>query len=91
MEADTRFCILGYKVWGPEEVAVKTAVLRCLYQARKLIMQRWQTILPPTVEEWVKIVNDIVWKERALYVRRGNLKKFEKMWNPWLISIGCQD
>lgn len=50
-EIDVRLCILGYRVWGVEEVTLKTAVLRCLYQARKLITQRWQSVSPPTAEE----------------------------------------
>lgn len=44
---------------------------------------------PPTVCEWIHNVNEVTWKEKVVYIKRGNLKEFEKMWKPWLEEMGC--
>ena len=80
---DPRTCILG--IW--EESTIKAAI-RCLFQARKLIAQRWQAVNPPTISEWTNVVTATVWKEKAVYAKRGNIKEFDKIWKPWLLRIG---
>lgn len=46
----------------------------------ELIAWKWQAKDPPMVVEWVKEVNDTIDKEKYIYKKRGNDKKFQKMW-----------
>ena len=64
------------------------AATRCLFQARKLIALKWQAQNPPTVAEWLNVMNSTIGKERGTWIRRGNLKKFNAIWEHWLGKIG---
>ena len=79
-----RLCILGLGEEISRMTSTSKAVLRCLFQARKLIAQRWQAGNPPSVKEWVNVVTETIWKEKVVYTKRGNIREFGKMWNPWL-------
>lgn len=84
LEMDAVLCILGYrKEWG-ERNSTTIAILRCLFQARKIIATRRQSRAPPTVRDWIGVMNETTCKERAVYTKRGNLKEFDKMWRLWL-------
>lgn len=89
LELEPKTCILGYidRELGDRSAAIATA--RCLYQARKLIAQSWQSKTPPTPEEWVRTINSLVWKEKTNYTRMGNYSKFFKIWNPWVQETAC--
>lgn len=62
-------------------------VLRCLFQARELIAQRWLVPDPPTNIEWVKIAKNTVTSENFVYKKR-RFRKFEKIWGPWVDTLG---
>lgn len=64
--------------------SMQIAVTRCLFQGRKLIAGKWQDKNPPTVIEWVKAVKDTIEKEKYIYKKRGNYRKFVKIWKQWL-------
>lgn len=85
---EPKLCVLGYREKFREGVSTTVAVLRCLFQARKLIAQRWQSRRPPSVSEWIHTINEVIWKEKVVYIKRGNLREFEKMWGPWLDKMG---
>lgn len=81
-----KLCIMGV---GERLGNIKNkVVLRCLFQAKKLIAQRWQAEKPPSKEDWFKTVTETIWKEKVVYARRGNLKEFKKIWLPWLEEVG---
>lgn len=85
---DPKLCILGVGE-GIGRGNVKTkVVLRCLFQARKLIAQRWQAEKPPSKEDWIRTVTETVWKEKVVYARRRNMREFKKIWKPWLEELG---
>lgn len=56
LETDARLCVLGYREWKGEGTSLITVVTRCLFQAQKMIAQRWQSVKPSTVVEWLKII-----------------------------------
>lgn len=85
---EAKLCVLGYREKSSEGVSTTIVVIRCLFQARKLIVQRWQLRRPPSVSEWTHTINEIIWKEKVVYTKRGNLREFEKMWRPWLDKMG---
>ena len=64
------------------------SVLRCLFQARKLIAQRWQAHAPPSVENWVETINALIWCERVAFIKQGNYGRFRRVWGPWLREMG---
>lgn len=63
--------LLGSMEGIGELVNIKTVVARRLFQARKLIAQNWQSVRPPTPEEWVKVVNTTLWKEKWYLLDAG--------------------
>lgn len=76
LKMDPKLCILGVGVsLGRGNIKFK-AVLRCLFQARKVIAQRWQAEKPPSKDDWFRTVSETVWKEKVVYARRGNIKEF---------------
>lgn len=82
LELEPKTCILGYIDGGLGYRSTAIAIARCLYQARKLIAQSWQSKTPQTPEECVRTINSLVWKEKTNYTRLGNYSKFVKI---------CQD
>lgn len=73
--------MLGYMEFQGALSLIQIALLRCLYQARKLIAQKLMSSLPPTHTEWLRIVNNI--REKIAHVRKGYAGKFEKIWKLW--------
>lgn len=61
-ELEAKYCLLGLAegVGNPDNT--QTTVLRCLYQARKLIALRWQSALPPSGSEWMNNMNTAILK-----------------------------
>lgn len=81
LDLEPKTCVLGHIDEDLGDVSTIIAIARCLYQARKLIAKSWQSKTPPTPEEWVRIVNSLVWKEKTTYTRLGHYGKFVKIWN----------
>lgn len=86
LEPEAKTCLLGCLEEDRVLPGIIEVVLRCLFQARKLIAQKWQAQAPPTVESWTATINSMVWSERVLYIMQNNIRKFETMWGP-----GCRE
>lgn len=84
LDLNARLCVLSHAEGKGAPGNTQIAVLRCLFQARKLIAHRWQSVMPPTCGERVKVIKETSWKEKFIYIKRGNLKQFEKIWKLWL-------
>ena len=78
VEMEATLCVLGYRKVREKKKSTTVEILRCLFQARKLIAMRWQATTPPAVREWIRVINETICKERAVYIKRGNLKEFEE-------------
>lgn len=89
LELDPRTCVLGHVTNRLRDRSTAVAVARCLFQARKLIAQSWQSRTPPTPEDWTGTVNSTVWSERTFYTRSGNYNKFVRLWNLWIQTMPC--
>lgn len=89
LELEPRVCVLGHIEEEIGTIGTIPVIARCLYQARKSIAQSWQSMKPPTPEEWVMTINMLVWKEKVTFTRRGNYSKFVKLWKPWLQRMEC--
>ena len=66
-------CLLGCMEDNQVPPGNLEAILRCLFQARKIIAQKWQAHAPPSVENWVATINLTISSERAFSTRQGNL------------------
>lgn len=86
MEAE--LYILGYRKELEEKKSTTVAILRCLFQARKIIAMRWQLRTPPVVRDWISAINETICKEKAAYIKRGYLKEYNRMWMPWVEKNG---
>ena len=64
------------------------AILRCLFQARKTIAQKWQAQTPPSVVNWIASMKLTISNERVYFTRQGNYGKFVRIWGPWLRTTG---
>lgn len=51
--------------------AKRTTVLRCLYQARKAITWKWINSKPPSVIDWLGMVNNTINREKLAYLKNG--------------------
>lgn len=88
LEKEAKECILGYRGIQGERKSTTLAILRGLFQARKTITLRWQSKEPPIVRDQIVILKETLCRERTEYIKRGNLKDFDKMWRPWLEKVG---
>ena len=88
LEPEARTCLLGDAEEHRIPAGALESVLRCLFQARKLIAQRWQAHVPPTVENWVENINALIWCERVAFIKQGNYNRFRRVWEPWLTEMG---
>lgn len=88
IDATPLTCILGHV----EDLATgdegKLAIARVLYMARKLIAQHWLDSSPPTIKEFEDKVNWLISMEKGIYLKRGTISKFEKIWSSWLDTPG---
>lgn len=50
----------------------------------KFILRHWQSTEPPTVKEWQNQMGDTIRLEKNIYQHRGSVRKFNKIWVPWL-------
>lgn len=91
MEREAIVCILGYRRERGEKKSFTVAIQRCLFQARKIITLRWQSKISPTVRDWISTINETLCIERAVYIKRGNLKEFGEMWRLWLEKMGVPE
>lgn len=83
---EARTCLMGLMEKNGMLRDTQTAIIRCLFQRKKLIARKWHAKDPPTVVEWMNEVKDVIGKEKCIYGKRGNIKKFEKIWTLWLDS-----
>ena len=58
----------------------------CTLFARRLILLTWKQALPPSYDRWIKEVLYNLKLERLRFSLRGSLRKFDKTWNPLLMS-----
>lgn len=72
-------CVLGYMEQSVKCGDKPVEILRCLYQARKTITWKWLDIGPPTITDWLRMVNNTIIREKLAYRRRGGKSRFEKL------------
>lgn len=84
LDIEDKTCVFGLIERKGFSGDMRTEKTRCLFQARKLIAQKWQAKVTPTVEEWMKVMKYTIWKEKCIYSKRGDNKKYERFWKLWL-------
>lgn len=84
LELEAKVCVLGLVKQNLGNGSIVIAVVRCLYQARKLIAQSWLSVVPPTPEDWVRTIDALVRTEKIIHTRRGSYRKYVKIWKLWL-------
>ncbi len=52
--------------------------------AKKALTRRWLLPEPPTVQEWIDIVNDIYIMEKITFCLRLQKNAFVKLWTKWV-------
>lgn len=82
-ELKPKRCLLGLEVGEGKLGNTQVAVMTCLFQARILIARRWQSVLPPSSEEWKNSMNGIIIKDKAIYIKQGAIWKYDLIWEPW--------
>ena len=85
---DPKICLLGWLDGVGYSPDTLIAILRSLFLARKLIARKWLSAMAPTHTEWIVSVKESLVREQLTYKHRGNLGKFEKIWDPWLNTTG---
>lgn len=76
-------CVLGWIEDTLGDEYLRLAIQRLLYQARKLIATPWLSRTVPTQREFLDRVNHVIRMERGVYLKRGAISKFEKIWGIW--------
>ena len=80
-------CLLGDL--EEEELSVsKKALLRILFcYAKKALAINWRKPSPPSLQGWLKMVNNALPMYKLTYAARGCPKKFEKVWAGWIEKV----
>lgn len=55
-----------------------------LLASKKAITRNWLTKNPPTVEDWIKVVQVIFKMEKVTFLLRQEQDKFESHWESWI-------
>ena len=55
--------------------------------ARKLILQAWKSVCPPTVTMWIKELGNVIHLERVRFVLSDREPQFYKIWSPIITMI----
>lgn len=83
-----RVCVLGILDDSLGDDFLRIALQRLLYQARKLIAAHWLDPHVPTQREFLEKVRYVIRMERGVYLKRGALSKFDKLWDTWITAHG---
>lgn len=54
-----------------------------LFYAKKEILLKWTSHLPPTLGSWENSINAILPMYKLTYMSRGCPQKYTKVWQPW--------
>lgn len=60
IDLETMLCVLGWIEGEGKLGDAQLAILRCLFQARKLIAQKWQSTISPSSREWEQGMNVVI-------------------------------
>lgn len=88
LPVDTGICLLNIIEESSFSECVYVIIARILFQAWKLIAQKWISIYPPTVEEWRIQKKEAMLKEKFIFLHRACQGKFEAIWRRWLEVLG---
>ncbi len=58
-----------------------------LLASKKAITRRWLTKDPPSVKDWIRVVQDIFEMEKLTFILRLEQDRFESLWNIWINYI----
>lgn len=69
LSADPGLCILNIMEESSFSKNIYDTIVRSLFQASKLIAQKWISIYPPTVEEWRTQIKETIlnYTKREIY------------------------
>lgn len=54
-----------------------------LTASKKVITWKWMSNKPPTLEEWIELIQDVAQMEKLTFALRIDHDKFEECWKPW--------
>lgn len=57
---------------------------------KKALTRQWLLPEPPTLDQWINIVNDIYQMERLTFSLRLQMSKFSKLWAKWIMFINAK-
>lgn len=85
---EPKICILGLLETLEADTPIFLAISRMLFQARKLIAYHWLRPSPPTLREYVALMNHIIRLERGVYLKRKASHKYEAIWfHGWMRQV----
>ncbi|PIO12292.1 hypothetical protein AB205_0045360 [Aquarana catesbeiana] len=84
LDMEARTCLMSLMEKNGMLKDTQTAIIRCLFQGKKLIARKWQAKDPLTMAEWMKEVKDMIMKEKLWYGKIGSMKKYKSIWKLWL-------
>uniref|UniRef100_A0A803JZ26 Reverse transcriptase zinc-binding domain-containing protein n=1 Tax=Xenopus tropicalis TaxID=8364 RepID=A0A803JZ26_XENTR len=62
----------------------RTLLRSLVFYAKKVVIMKWMSPIPPTIQQWIELINGTLPLIRLTYNARGVPEKFEKIWEPWL-------
>lgn len=69
---------------GPENKYMYNILL---LSSKKAITRKWLVKDSPTIEDWIKVVQDIFIMEKLTFILRLEQDKFESYWKTWINFI----
>lgn len=61
----------------------KILISYLFYYAKREIILKWNSFLPPCIASWGKSINAALPMFGLTYISRNCPKKFERVWQPW--------
>lgn len=91
VQLEPKVCVLGLL---PDITIDKFSAIflyETLFCARKLVARHWMRAIPPTFQDWIKVVNTSLPYKKVIYKHRGCPAKYNKIWDKWLDNTNTCD
>lgn len=80
-------CLLGDLEEEELPTSQKTLLRIVFCYAKKALALKWKNSDPPSLQDWLKLVNNAIPMYKLTYQARGSTKKFDKVWGKCIKNI----
>lgn len=86
MLKDPKMLILGITNSVTHSTHAKLLLFYLCFYARKVLLQSWKSVTPPTAPQWLVLVDSLLPLYKLTYMGCKCPQKFENVWKSWVAA-----